>query len=88
VLKLYKADGTTEVTPIANSMVQLKWRDASGGQVGGDEYNIGNQRGTNTEIPPDVITAGGVAKIDFETGEAWAASEARYIEIISIKFHH
>jgi hypothetical protein len=89
VVKIYEADGTTEITPIGYGVVQLKMRGADNVQIGGDIHNIGAESGTSTaNIPQAILDAGGVAKLDFETSSNWVASEARFIEIISIKFHH
>jgi predicted DNA binding protein len=88
VIKTYGEDGTTEITP-GYGVVQLKMRDAANVQIGGQIDNIGAESGTSTaDIPSAILTAGGVAKLDFETSSNWASSEARYIEIISIKFHN
>jgi hypothetical protein len=87
VVKLYGANGTTEITPIAASMIQLKMRNGTDAIIGDTIYNIGQQNGTNSNIPQAILDAGGIAKLDFESSGDWSASTARFIEIVSIKFH-
>jgi hypothetical protein len=90
VIKLYAANGTTEVTPIPSSTLQMKWRSEANATIGADVYNMGQQNGTNSLIPEAVLTAGNVAKLDFETSSSanWTAGGAAFVEIVSIRFYN